>query len=371
MRDIVSSVQLFERIHGSGLFMRGETQTLALTTLAPPGNEQLIDTIREQQGKRRFMLHYNFPKFSVGEAGFARGPGRREIGHGALAHKAIARMLPPENEFPYTIRVVCETLSSNGSTSMAATCAAVLSLMDAGVKLKKPVAGIAMGLMTDEVTGDYIILTDIQGPEDHQGDMDLKVAGTTDGVTALQMDVKIEGITKEIFKDTLEKARVARLGILKVMFSAISAPREEISPYAPKLVTLKIDPEKIGLVIGPGGKTIRGIVEQFENKVEINIDEDGTVTISAEDKILAEGALNKVKEIVREFKVGEKITGKIIKVLDFGAILDLGRGKDGMIHVSELSDTFVKDINDVIKVGDEVTVKVIKVENGKIGLSLK
>ncbi|MCP6720156.1 MAG: polyribonucleotide nucleotidyltransferase [Patescibacteria group bacterium] len=370
VRDLYAEVGLFERTHGSGLFIRGDTQILAATTLAPPSAEQLIETI-EMTGKRRFMLHYNFPKFSVGETGRSRGPGRREIGHGALAAKAVRALLPTKDEFPYTIRVVAETLSSNGSSSMASVCATSLSLMDAGVSLKKHIAGIAMGLMIDNNSGEFKVLTDIQGPEDHHGDMDLKVAGTKDGITAIQMDVKVEGITKEMFEAALAQAREARLHILKTMEKTLPAPRPQVSPHAPTILTLNIHPDKIGGVIGPGGKTINGIIDLMNKEITIDIEQEGKVFIAGRNPEMVRKALEIVKQIVKEYKVGEIVEGPIARVLDFGAIVDLGGGRDGMIHVSELKEGFVKNVEEVVKVGDRVKAKVIRVENGKIGLSLK
>lgn len=369
VRDLYAEVGLFRRTHGSGLFIRGETQVLAVTTLASPAAEQLIETM-ETTGKKRFMLHYNFPNFSTGETGRSRGPGRREIGHGTLALRALNAVIPPKEIFPYTIRVVAETLSSNGSSSMASVCAATLSLMDAGVPLRKPVAGIAMGLMLGE-KNEYKILTDIQGPEDHHGDMDCKIAGTEDGVTAIQMDVKVRGITKEIFEKTLEGAKKARLHILEAMKKAIAEPRAQVSPFAPTIVTLQIDPLKIGEVIGPGGKVINSIIAKAGGNVAIDIEEDGKVYVSSTDPKAVEQALNEVKQIVREFKVGDIIEGEVIKILDFGAIVDLGGGRDGMIHVSELKNGYVKKVEDVLKLGSFVRAKVIRAEDGRISLSLK
>lgn len=370
IRDLHSEIGLFPRIHGTGLFIRGETQILAATTLATPAAEQLVETM-ETSGKRRFMLHYNFPSFSTGETGRSRGPGRREIGHGALAQKAIANMLPSKDDFPYAIRVVAETLSSNGSSSMATVCATTLSLMDAGVPIKKPVAGISMGLMSESDTK-YKILTDIQGPEDRYGDMDLKIAGTRDGVTAIQMDVKVYGISKKIFEEALVGAEKARLHILDVIQKTIAEPRKELRPTVPTILTLHIPPEKIGMVIGPGGKTINGIIDSVGGDTSIDIEDDGTVFVSGTNRERAKTAFTMVQQIVREYSVGEIIEGDIIKILDFGAILDLGGGKDGMIHVSELKDGFVKNVEDVIHVGDHVRARVVRVDpDGRIGLSLK
>jgi len=371
IRPLHAEVGLFELTHGSGLFIRGNTQVLALSTLAPPSAEQLVETM-ETEEKKRFMLHYNFPKFSVGETGRARGPGRREIGHGNLAAKAIRAVLPTKEAFPYTIRVVAETLSSNGSSSMASTCATSLSLMDAGVPIRKHVAGIAMGLITNPETGDYKILTDIQGPEDHYGDMDFKVAGTDAGITAIQMDVKINGVTEEMFSKALQKAEDARIQILSLMNKAIDTPRPSVSKYAPKIVTIKVPKEKIGEVIGAGGKTINGIIAECGNEISIDIDEDGTVYVSGTDESMVQKGLASVEATVHEYQVGEIITGTVIRILDFGAIVDLGGGKDGMIHVSELKEGFVEKVEDVVSEGDVVTAKVIRADaDGKIGLSLK
>ncbi len=371
VRGLSAEVQLFRRTHGSGLFMRGTTQVLALTTLAAPSAEQLIETM-ETTGKKRFLLHYNFPSFSVGEVGRSRGPGRREIGHGALAAKAITHLIPPKAQFPYTIRVVAETLSSNGSSSMASTCAASLSLMDAGVPLPKHVAGISVGLAMDPNGKAFKLLTDIQGPEDHHCDMDFKVAGTIDGVTAIQLDTKVRGITKEIFEGAIERAHQAREKILKVMEKTLPSYRKELSPFAPKIMTLQILPEKIGLVIGSGGKTINSIIALAKNEVSIDIEEDGMIFFCGTNLELVKQAYTMVEQIVRDYVVGEIVEGTIIKVLDFGAIVDLGGGRDGMIHVSELKEGFVKNVQDVVKVGDFVRVKVTKVDSdGRIGLSLK
>ncbi len=370
VRDLHAEAGLFKRVHGSALFCRGETQVLAMTTLATPEGKQLVESM-EGTVKKRFMLNYNFPSFATGETGRSnRGPGRREIGHGALAAKAVAAMLPPEEEFPYAIRVVAETLSSNGSSSMASTCATSLSLMDAGVPLKKQVAGISIGLMSDE-SGRYKLLTDIQGPEDHYGDMDFKVAGTRDGVNAIQMDVKVDGITLEIFKEALMAAKTARFQILDVMDRVLAKPRADLSPFAPRITTVQIPVDKIGLLIGPGGKTINGILAEADNKVTIDIEEDGRIFIAGTDSALVARVVEIVKNMTKDFQVGEFVEGTIIKVLDFGAIVDLGGGKDGMIHVSELKEGFVKKVEDVVKVGDFVRAKIIRVEDGKVGLSLK
>ncbi len=368
VRQLLGQVSLFKRLHGSALFFRGSTQSLAVTTLAAPGQEQMIETM-EVSGKRRFMLHYNFPPYSVGEIGRMGAPGRREIGHGALAEKSIRSIIPSKEEFPYTIRVVSEILSSNGSSSMATVCATVLSLMDAGVPIKKPVAGIAMGIITGD-EGKHKVLTDIQGPEDHYGDMDCKVAGTTDGITAMQMDVKIEGITADILKEVLAQAKKARLEILEFMKTVIDKPREKLSEFAPIILTIDINPERIGEVIGPGGKMINMIIKNT-GVTTIDIEQTGKVFVSATTPEQAQSAIQFIKSLTKEFEIGEIIEGKIIKLLEFGAIVDLGGGNDGMVHISEVKSGFVKDINEVLKLGDTVKAKVIKVEEGKIGLSIK
>jgi polyribonucleotide nucleotidyltransferase len=367
VRSLYSEVGLLHRTHGSALFARGNTQSLAVTTLGAPGSEQLVESI-EFSGKRRFLLHYNFPPYSVGEVGPFRGPGRREIGHGALAEKALRNLLPPKEEFPYTIRTVSEILSSNGSSSMATVCAATLSLMDAGVKIKNPAAGIAMGLMSNGEK--YKVLTDIQGPEDHYGDMDFKVAGTRVGVSAMQFDTKIKGVTIPIIKEVFEKAKKARFHILDQMAKTLAEPRAELSKYAPLIITMKIDPSRIGEVIGPGGKVINGIIE-MTGAMSIDIEEDGTIFIAGDNKEKAEAAQREVEKIVREYEIGELVAGKIVKLLDFGAIVELESGGDGMVHISEFSNDFVKSIDDVAKLGDRVTAKIIRIDNGKIGLSVK
>lgn len=378
LRALDGEVSMFSRTHGSAIFMRGNTQALAVTTLAAPGAEQLIETM-ETNTKRRFMLHYNFPPYSVGETGMFRGPGRREIGHGNLARKSLERLMPTKEEFAYTIRVVSEIMSSNGSSSMATVCASALSMMDAGVPLKKPAAGIAMGLMMSRSASsgqadvnDYKVLTDIQGPEDHHGDMDLKVAGTEEGVTGMQMDVKVDGLTLEIIEKTLAQAKKARLEILAVMKKILAAPREKLSPFVPTIRQLKIPTDKIGAVIGPGGKVINGMIEKY-GLAGIDIDDDGGVFVSGMILENVEAAVAEIKSITREFKVGEIVEGKIIKILEFGAIVDLGGGKDGMIHVSELkSGGFVKNVEEVVKLGDFVRAKIVRAgDDGKIGLSLK
>ncbi len=376
VRPLHIEVGLLPRTHGSALFMRGNTQALAVTTLGPPNAQQLVETI-EFSGKRRFLLHYNFPSYSVGEIGPFRGPGRREIGHGALASKAVKNLIPSPEEFPYTIRVVSEILSSNGSSSMATACATSLSLMDAGVPFRKPVAGIAMGLIVDQqpTTNNqqprYKILTDIQGPEDHFGDMDFKVAGTAQGLTAIQMDVKIDGVTPKQISEVLVQAKKARLEILDAMNKVLDKPRPELSPHAPVILTLDIPPNRIGEVIGPGGKIINGIIAET-GALSIDIEQTGRVYITGVDRVKAEAAYEAVKSIVKTYELGEIVEGKVVKLLDFGAIVQLGPHQDGMIHISELKDGYVKTVSEVVKVGDFVRAKIIRAEpDGRIGLSLK
>ncbi|MDX1535305.1 MAG: polyribonucleotide nucleotidyltransferase [Candidatus Spechtbacterales bacterium] len=367
IRSLSGDTSVLPRTHGSGLFMRGLTHALSIATLDSPGEEELSDAM-DGESKKRFMHHYNFPPYSVGETGWFRGPGRREIGHGALAEKALEPLIPPKEEFPYTIRVVSEILTSNGSSSMASVCGSSLALMDAGVPMKKHVAGIAMGLMTGD--GEAKILTDIQGPEDHYGDMDFKVAGTRDGVTAIQMDVKIEGATLEMLKKGLEQAKKARLQILDVLEGAIPEHRKEVSSYAPIIEMLKINPEKIGLLIGAGGRTIREIME--ETSTDINVEDDGSVFVSGTRKEDVEKAVDLAFNLTREIKIGEEFDARVIKIADFGAFVELVPGQEALVHVSELSDDFVKDVGSVVKTGERLHVKVIKIDdNGKIGASVK
>ncbi len=374
VRALESHVALFARTHGSAVFMRGNTQALAATTLAAPGQEQLVETM-ETTGTRRFLLHYNFPPFSTGETKPMRGPGRREIGHGALAEKAVRQVIPTQAEFPYMIRVVSEILSSNGSSSMATICASILSLMDAGVPIKKPVAGIAMGLITEEHAAPgtepkFKVLTDIQGPEDHHGDMDFKVAGTKDGMNAVQLDVKIDGLTVPMIQATLTQAKAARLHILEHMLKTLATHRPELSKYAPILDTMTIDPTRIGEVIGSGGKVINGSIAKT-GALSIDIEDDGRVFVAGTTREAVNAAKKEIEAIVHEYKVGDVIEGNVIKVMEFGAIVDLGGGNDGMIHVSELKQGFVKKVDEVVKLGDFVRAKVIRVEDGRIGLSIK
>ncbi|EOE6414144.1 polyribonucleotide nucleotidyltransferase [Enterococcus hirae] len=367
IRPLASEVSLLPRVHGSGLFTRGQTQALSACTLAPLGEHQIIDGLGVEVSKR-FIHHYNFPQFSVGSTGRAGSPGRREIGHGALGERALAQVIPSEEDFPYTIRLVAEVLESNGSSSQASICAGTLALMDAGVPIKAPVAGIAMGLVSDGEN--YTILTDIQGLEDHLGDMDFKVAGTKDGITALQMDIKIQGITEQILKEALAQAKQARMEILEELTSTIAAPREELSPYAPKIEMFQIDPAKIKDVIGKGGDTINGIIE--ETGVKIDIDQDGKVSIASSDKEMIQKAIKIIEDLTKEVKVGEVYLGKVVRIEKFGAFVNLIKGKDGLVHISQLSNDRVNKVEDVVKLGDEVLVKVTEIDKqGRVNLSRK
>ncbi|EOS7801939.1 polyribonucleotide nucleotidyltransferase [Enterococcus hirae] len=367
IRPLASEVSLLPRVHGSGLFTRGQTQALSACTLAPLGEHQIIDGLGVEVSKR-FIHHYNFPQFSVGSTGRAGSPGRREIGHGALGERALAQVIPSEEDFPYTIRLVAEVLESNGSSSQASICAGTLALMDAGVPIKAPVAGIAMGLVSDGEN--YTILTDIQGLEDHLGDMDFKVAGTKDGITALQMDIKIQGITEQILKEALAQAKQARMEILEELTSTIVAPREELSPYAPKIEMIQIDPAKIKDVIGKGGDTINGIIE--ETGVKIDIDQDGKVSIASSDKEMIQKAIKIIEDLTKEVKVGEVYLGKVVRIEKFGAFVNLIKGKDGLVHISQLSNDRVNKVEDVVKLGDEVLVKVTEIDKqGRVNLSRK
>ena len=354
--------------HGSGLFQRGETQALSVLTLGAPDDEIIIETM-EIDEKRRFMHHYNFPPFSVNEVKPMRGPGRRDIGHGALAEKAIFPLIPQKETFPYAIRVVSEILSSNGSSSMASVSGASLALMDGGVPIKRAAAGIAMGLIM-ESEKKYKILTDIQGPEDHYGDMDLKVAGTKKGVTAIQMDVKIEGVTAEILKESFEQAKKARMQILEIMDKVISAPRENLSPYAPRIITIQINPDKIRDVIGPGGKVINAIIK--ETGVDINVEDDGLVYVTSVDQKSGEKAAEWIRNIVREAKAGEVFSGKVTRIFPFGAMVEILPGQEGLVHISKLAPFRVRNVEDIVKIGDIVSVKVEEIDRqGRINLSLK
>lgn len=367
IRPLSSEVGLLPRTHGSGLFTRGQTQALSICTLGAMGDVQILDGLGIEEEKR-FMHHYNFPLFSVGETGPIRGPGRREIGHGALGERALEPVIPNEKDFPYTVRLVSEVLESNGSTSQASICASTLALMDAGVPIKAPVAGIAMGLIK---SGDhYSILTDIQGMEDHLGDMDFKVAGTSKGVTALQMDIKIEGLSRQILEEALQQAKIGRMQILESMLATIKEPREQLSKYAPKIISMWIKPDKIRDVIGPSGKQINKIIE--ETGVKIDIEQDGTVFIGSVDEEMIQKAKKIIEDIVREVEVGEMYLGKVRRIEKFGAFVEIFPGKDGLVHISELAEERVGKVEDVLKLGDELLVKVTEIDKqGRVNLSRK
>ena len=369
VRPISCEVGVVPRTHGSALFTRGETQAMSLLTLGGTGEFQRIDGLGIED-KKRYIHHYNFPPYSVGETGFMRGPKRRDIGHGALAERALLPVLPSELDFPYTVRIVSEILESNGSSSMASVCGSTLSLMDAGVQISAPVAGTAMGLIKEG--DDYVVLTDIAGVEDHLGDMDFKVAGTAEGITALQMDIKITGVTFEILTEALEQARKARLHILGKMAEVISEPRGELSQWAPRIFSIQINPDQIGLVIGKGGETIRGMTEEFS--ADIDIQDDGTIFICAPDEEAAEGVKNRIQSMTKEVEVGDVFTGRVVKTTDFGAFVELKKGTDGLLHISRLAPKGerVKNVEDVVKRGDSVTVEVVEIDKARnrIGLTL-
>ncbi len=370
IRSLSSEVGLLPRTHGSALFTRGQTQALSICTLAPLSEYQPLDGLSPEK-ERYFLHHYNFPQYSVGANGRYGSPGRREIGHGELGHRALQRVLPSQEDFPYTIRLVAEVLESNGSSSQASICAGTLALMDAGVPIKAPVAGIAMGLIMDEKDNQkYTILTDIQGLEDHLGDMDFKVAGTRQGITALQMDIKIKGITETILRESLAQAKTARLQILDHLTTTLEAPRDHLSPYAPKIEMITIDPKKIGEVIGKGGETIDKIIE--ETGVKIDIDDDGRVSIASEDEAMIKRAIAIIEEITFEVEVGQVFTGKVTRIEKFGAFVQITSRQSGMVHISELQNQRTNKVEDVVSLGDEVKVKVIEVDNrGRINLSMK
>lgn len=381
LRPLSVEVGLLPRTHGSGLFQRGETQVLSVVTLGSPGDEQTLDSM-EESGTKRFMHHYNFPGFSVGEAKPLRGPGRREIGHGALVEKALGPVIPAKEQFPYTIRVVSEVLSSNGSSSQASICGSTLALMDAGVPIKAPVAGIAMGLVLDESTGKFRVFTDLQGAEDHFGGMDFKVAGTQEGITAIQLDVKVSGLPLEICKEALAGARKARLAILEKMTAAIAEPRKELSKYAPRITTLQINPEKVREVIGRGGEVINKIIDESGGKdvTKIDIEDDGLVIITSTDSAMAEKAAETIRSIAKDVEVGEIYEGKVTRIVadpntggEIGAIVELAPGKDGMVHVSEFRPERIEKVSDVVKVGDTIKVKVVEIdkERGRTALSAR
>ena len=371
IRPLEAEVDLLPRVHGSAMFKRGQTQILNVTTLAPLSEVQKVEGMNEFETEKRYLHQYNFPGYSVGEAKASRGPGRREIGHGALAEKALIPVLPPVEEFPYAIRSVSETMESNGSTSMASTCASCMSLMAAGVPIRKPVAGISCGLVTGESDEDYLVLTDIQGLEDFFGDMDFKVTGTRDGITAIQMDIKIHGLTRPIVEEAIKRAREARLFIMDgVMKDAIAEPRKELSPYAPKIITLQIETDKIGDVIGKQGKTITAIIE--ETGAKIDIDDNGMVSISGIDLAALERAKEIILSIVNDIEPGQILEGTVVRMMNFGAFVQLSPTKDGMVHISKLSDKRVNEVEDVVHIGDKVRVKVIEVDKmGRINLSMR
>jgi polyribonucleotide nucleotidyltransferase len=359
---------LLPRVHGSALFNRGETQALATVTLGTREDMQRLDLLFEEEAFKRFMLHYNFPPFSVGEVKPLRGPGRREVGHGALAERALLNLLPPETDFPYAIRVVSDILESNGSSSMATVCGGSLALMDAGVPIRSSCAGIAMGLVTD-AEGRYAILTDIAGAEDHYGDMDFKVAGTRAGITSLQMDIKVTNVGIAMMREALEQARRARLQILDTMEQTISAPRQEISAYAPRLLTLSIPPDKIRDLIGPGGKKIRSITEATGAKIDVL--DNGTVHIYSNDSTSGEAALRMVHEVTAVPELGKTYLGKVVRLAEFGAFIELFPGTDGLLHISEVAEHRIRNVRDELKEGDQILVKVLSIEGNRIRLSRK
>ena len=368
VRPISIETGLLPRTHGSALFTRGETQALVTVTLGTKDDEQRIELLEPGESpSKRFMLHYNFPPFSVGEVGFMRGAGRREIGHGALAERAVLRVLPDESKFPYTLRVVSDILESNGSSSMASICGATLALMDAGVPISAPVGGVAMGLVKE---GDkYAILTDIAGAEDHYGDMDFKVAGTREGITGMQMDIKVTNITTSLMKEAMEQARRGRLHILDKMEEALAAPRANMSQYAPRIYTITIPQDKIREVIGPGGKVIRGIIEQ--TGVKIDVEDDGTVHVASADEASAKKALQIISDITATAEIGKTYLGKVVRLVDFGAFVEIFPGTDGLLHISEIAETRIKEVRDELKEGDQILVKVLALEGNKIKLSRK
>lgn len=380
IRPLAIEVGLLPRTHGSALFTRGQTQALTIATLGAPGEEQVIETM-EEEGTKRFMHHYNFPPFSVGEVKPVRGASRREIGHGALAERALEAVIPSQEKFPYTIRLVSEILSSNGSSSMASTCGSTLALMDAGVPITEPVSGIAMGLITDE-KGRYTVLSDLQGLEDFAGDMDFKIAGTKNGITAIQLDVKIDGLTPEIIRDTVVQAKEGRMDIMEAMLKVIPTARTEMSKYAPRITAIKIDPEKIGIVIGPGGKMINKIITECGGKevLGIDIEEDGTVMVSSTDPAMSKKAISWIEGLTKEVKVGEKYTGEVVNIVkdrmkgnEIGAIVQLTPNQDGMVHISEIKNERIEKVSDYLKLGQMVDVVVTDVdsERGRISLSIK
>ncbi|MCI8889062.1 MAG: polyribonucleotide nucleotidyltransferase [Hungatella sp.] len=371
IRSLAAEVDLIPRVHGSAMFTRGQTQICNVCTLAPLSEQQKLDGLDENEVSKRYMHHYNFPSYSVGETKPSRGPGRREIGHGALAERALIPVLPSEAEFPYAIRTVSETFESNGSTSMASTCSSCMSLMAAGVPIKKMVAGISCGLVTGDSDDEFVLLTDIQGLEDFFGDMDFKVTGTTDGITAIQMDIKIHGLTRPIVEGAIARCREARLFIMDTcMKPAIAEPRKEVSKYAPKIEQITIDPQKIGDVVGKQGKVINKIIE--ETGVKIDIEDDGSVSVCGTDKEMIAKAIKIIESIVNDIEPGQIYTGKVVRIMNFGAFVELAPNKDGMVHISKLSDKRVAKVEDVVNIGDEVTVKVMEIDKmGRVNLSMR
>lgn len=366
IRPLWSETGLLPRAHGSGLFKRGQTQVLSVATLAPENEAQNLDSIDIDRTTKRYMHQYNFPGYCTGEAKTSRGPGRREIGHGALAERALLPVIPSEEEFPYAIRVVSEVLSSNGSSSMASTCGSCLALMDAGVPIKKPVSGIAMGLIegiNEDGTSRYAILSDIQGMEDFLGDMDFKVTGTPDGVTALQMDIKVHGLSREILEQALNQAKEGRAHILENMLEELPEPREELSPYAPRVIFMRVDPDKVRLVIGPGGKTVNRIVEETGVKIDISDDDVGKICIYSEDMAGAEAAKREIELITKDVEVGEVYTGTVKRIMNFGAFIEILPGKEGLLHISKMANHRVEKVEDVMNIGDKVEVKVTEIDN--------
>ena len=371
IRHLSAEVDLIPRVHGSAMFTRGQTQICNVCTLAPLSEQQKLDGLDENEVSKRYMHHYNFPSYSVGETKPSRGPGRREIGHGALAERALIPVLPSEAEFPYAIRTVSETFESNGSTSMASTCASCMSLMAAGVPIKKMVAGISCGLVTGDSDDEFVLLTDIQGLEDFFGDMDFKVTGTTEGITAIQMDIKIHGLTRPIVEGAIARCREARMFIMDTcMKPAIAEPRKEVNEYAPKIEQITIDPQKIGDVVGKQGKVINKIIE--ETGVKIDIEDDGSVSVCGTDKEMIAKAIKIIESIVTDIEAGQIYTGKVVRIMNFGAFVELAPNKDGMVHISKLSDKRVAKVEDVVNIGDEVTVKVMEIDKmGRVNLSMR
>src|SRR6185369_15941529 len=367
IRQITIETSVLPRVHGSALFTRGETQSLVTVTLGTKEDEQRIELLEPGEASKRFMLHYNFPPFSVGETGFMRGPGRREIGHGALAERSLTALIPTEAQFPYTMRVVSDILESNGSSSQATVCGASLALMEAGVPLSAHVGGIAMGLVMEG--SEYAILTDIAGAEDHYGDMDFKVAGTRDGITGLQMDIKVPNVTTAIMKEALEQARRGRLYIIEKMYEALPAAKTAISQYAPRIYTLHIPTDKIRDVIGPGGKVIRGIIEQ--TGVKIDVEDDGTIHVASADEASANKAIQIISDLTATAEIGKTYLGKVVRLVDFGAFVEIFPGTDGLLHISEIAENRVKEVRDELKEGDQILVKVLGLEGNKIKLSRK